>query len=108
VRFTDAGEVRIRLKAGAEPLVIEVSDDGPGIAAAEQARVFGPFERGAPAADTDDGAAGLGLYLARKQAGQIGAELSLASQAGSGSTFSITFTGSSAQPGTGPGTDPGS
>jgi signal transduction histidine kinase len=108
VRFTDAGEVRIRLNAGAEPLVIEVSDDGPGIAAAEQARVFGPFERGAPAADTDDGAAGLGLYLARKQAGQIGAELSLASQAGSGSTFSITFTGSSAQPGTGPGTDPGS
>jgi signal transduction histidine kinase len=102
LRFAGAGEVRIRLKAGAEPLVIDVSDDGPGIAAAEQARIFGPFERGERAADSDDGAAGLGLYLASKQAEQIGAQLSVASQAGSGSTFSVTFTDSSAQPGTGP------
>ena len=108
LRFTDAGEVRIRLTAGAGPLVIDVSDDGPGIAAHEQARIFGPFERGELAAGSDDGAAGLGLCLARKQAELIGARLSLASQAGSGSTFSITFADTGAQPGTPVGTNPGS
>ena len=106
LRFTDAGEVRIRLKAGAGPLVIDVSDDGPGVAVPEQARIFGPFERGELAADSGDGAAGLGLYLARKQAELIGARLSVASQTGSGSTFSITFADTSAQPDAGPDTGP--
>jgi len=108
LRFTDAGEVRIRLHASGGPAVIEVSDDGPGIPADEQARVFQPFERGASAAGRDDSAPGLGLYLAREQAGLLGAQLSLRSQAGSGSTFSVTFAGPRTQPGTGPGADPGS
>jgi signal transduction histidine kinase len=43
---------------------------------------------------SDDGAPGLGLHLARKQAGLLGAQLSLASQAGSGSVFSVKFAGS--------------
>jgi signal transduction histidine kinase len=93
LKFTDAGEVRIRLDASAEPLVIEVSDDGPGIAPHEQARIFEPFERGELAAESDDGAAGLGLCLARKLAELIGAQLSLGSQAGPGATFSVTFAG---------------
>lgn len=89
--FTDAGEVRIRLQARDGRVVIEVADDGPGIPADEQARIFGPFERGELAAERHDGAAGLGLYLACARAGLLGVQLSLASQADSGSTFSITF-----------------
>jgi signal transduction histidine kinase len=91
LRFTDAGEVRVRLRAHDEPVVIEVADDGPGIPVEEQARIFGPFERGERAAERHDGAAGLGLYLACVRAGLLGLQLSLASQAGSGSIFSITF-----------------
>ena len=106
LRFTDAGEVRIRLHAGDGPVVIDVSDDGPGIPLHEQARIFEPFERGARAAEGDDGAPGLGLGLARKQAGLLGAQLNVRSQAGSGSTFSITFADPHTEPGTGPGTDP--
>jgi signal transduction histidine kinase len=112
LRFTDGGEVRIRLHASDGPVVIDVSDDGPGIPLHEQARIFEPFERGANAAERDDGAPGLGLGLARKQADLLGAQLSVRSQAGSGSTFSVTFADPhsqpSSQPGTGPGVDPGS
>jgi signal transduction histidine kinase len=91
LRFTDAGEVHVRLQARDRPVVIEVADDGPGIPIDEQARIFGPFERGERAAERHDGAAGLGLYLACARAGLLGLQLSLASQPGSGSTFSITF-----------------
>jgi signal transduction histidine kinase len=106
LRFTDAGEVRIRLHSGDGPVVIDVSDDGPGIPLHEQGRIFEPFERGARAAEGDDGAPGLGLGLARKQAGLLGAQLNVRSQAGSGSTFSVTFADPHTEPGTGPGADP--
>ncbi len=88
--------MRIRLHPGEEQVIIDVCDDGPGIPGPEQARVFEPFERGDVA--SDDGAPGLGLHLARKQADLLGAQLSLASQAGSGSVFSVKFTDSQARP----------
>ena len=77
--YTDGREVRIRLHVDEEPVIIDVRDDGPGIPVPEQARIFGAFERGD--LDSDDGAPGLGLHLARKQAGLLGAQLTLASQA---------------------------
>ena len=106
LRFTDAGEVRIRLHSGDGPVVVDVSDDGPGIPLDEQGRIFEPFERGARAVEGDDDAPGLGLGLARKQAGLLGAQLNVRSQAGSGSTFSVTFADPHTEPGTGPGTGP--
>lgn len=104
--YTDGREVRIRLHASDEPVVIDVCDDGPGIPAGEQARIFEPFERGERAGD--DNAPGLGLNLACTQAGLLGAQLSLASHGGSGSTFSITFTDPHSRPASGTGQDPGS
>jgi signal transduction histidine kinase len=105
LKFAGAGEVRIRLYASGPQVVVEVSDDGPGIPPDEQARIFEPFERGELAAEHDDGS-GLGLYLARRQAGLLGARLSVASQAGSGSTFSLTFANPDAVSDTGTGADP--
>ena len=42
-------------------LLLEVTDDGPGIAEADRARVFERFTRGG----SDDGGTGLGLAIAR-------------------------------------------
>jgi signal transduction histidine kinase len=106
LRFADAGDVRIRLHAGDGPVAIDVSDDGPGISVEEQARIFEPFERSANALERDDGGPGLGLGLARRRAGLLGAQLSVRSQAGSGSTFSVTFPDPQTQPSIGPGVDP--
>ncbi|GAA3881521.1 ATP-binding protein [Saccharothrix violaceirubra] len=55
------GEVRVRASVGTE-LVLEVSDDGPGIAPEDRERVFERFTRGGRAAG---GGTGLGLNIAR-------------------------------------------
>jgi len=69
VRYTPTGgrvEVRAR-RATADQrsaVTIEVCDEGPGIAEAEQARVFERFYRADPARASSDGGAGLGLAIA--------------------------------------------
>ncbi|WP_442978136.1 sensor histidine kinase [Saccharothrix sp. 6-C] len=55
------GEVRVSAAVGAE-LVLEVADDGPGIAPQDRERVFERFTRGERAGD---GGTGLGLNIAR-------------------------------------------
>ncbi len=89
VRFADPGEVVVRVLA--EPGCVEVTDPGPGIPAEEQERIFAPFERGELAAERDDGGAGLGLYLARRLTGLLGAGLSVRGEPGGGTTFSVMF-----------------
>jgi signal transduction histidine kinase len=66
VRFSPRGsvvEVRARHHDGG--VVIEVLDEGPGIAEADRARVFERFERLDVARSSTDGGAGLGLAIAR-------------------------------------------
>jgi signal transduction histidine kinase len=46
-------------------VILEVTDDGPGIPADEAARVFERFHRLDPARAADDGGSGLGLAIAR-------------------------------------------
>jgi signal transduction histidine kinase len=91
--FADATQVRVELGAGTDPgqVVIEVSDDGAGIADKDQARIFEAFERGSGAAQLDPDGVGMGLYLARKMADRLGADLSVSSHPGSGSTFTVAF-----------------
>jgi two-component system sensor histidine kinase/response regulator len=107
--FADATEIRVKLGTGTGPrqVLIEVSDDGAGITDQDQVRIFEAFERGSGAAQLDPDGIGMGLYLARKMADRLGADLSLSSRPGSGSTFTVTFAdpgdlatpGSCAQPG---------
>jgi signal transduction histidine kinase len=58
------GQVRLIAVAGPGQLVIEVHDDGPGIAPADRDRVFERFGRGQRATSADGGT-GLGLAIAR-------------------------------------------
>ena len=70
--------------------VVEVSDDGPGIAAADLDRVFEPFFRLHADADTPKGS-GLGLAIARSLAHRNGGQLTVASRPGEGSTFRLAL-----------------
>jgi signal transduction histidine kinase len=70
--------------------VVEVGDDGPGIAAADHERVFEPFSRLHADADTPEGS-GLGLAIARSLAHRNGGQLTVTSRPGEGSTFRLSL-----------------
>jgi len=67
-----AGEVRIAVRRDDGALLIEVTDDGPGVPAGEEERIFQP---GARSRDANAGAAGLGLALARRLAHAAGGDV---------------------------------
>jgi signal transduction histidine kinase len=66
-----------------------VTDEGPGIPAEHQAKVFERFWRGDPARGRADGRSGLGLAIVRQIARGHGGSVALQSAPGVGSTFSI-------------------
>lgn len=66
---------------------IDVTDTGPGIPEAEQARIFERFYR-SPAVQDAQGV-GLGLYLAREIAAANGGYIKVSARSGKGSTFSL-------------------
>ena len=77
----------VRLTVDNHRVRVEVADEGPGLAAAEAARVFDRFYRTDSARDSRTGGSGLGLAIAagivQAHAGQIG----VVSSATAGSTF---------------------
>jgi CheY-like chemotaxis protein/two-component sensor histidine kinase len=85
----EGGQVWLQLHA--EPgrsLRLDVCDDGPGMDAATQARLFRPFERGDRADDETPGT-GLGLVISRQLVRAMRGQLRLRSSPGQGSVFSV-------------------
>jgi two-component system, OmpR family, sensor histidine kinase VicK len=66
VRFTpNGGRVEVRARRAPDGVTIEVCDEGPGIPASEQVRIFERFYRADHARTAADGGAGLGLAIAQ-------------------------------------------
>jgi two-component system, NtrC family, sensor histidine kinase KinB len=90
VRYTPAGGTVVvrgrRSDTNPASTVIEVQDDGPGIPKQYQTAVFDKFFR---MPGSGSGGAGLGLYIAKEITLAHGARLSLRSEAGHGSVFTI-------------------
>jgi signal transduction histidine kinase len=86
----EAGARQVRIDAGVQgsDLVVEVSDDGPGIPAKAQEKLFQPFAGSARAGGT-----GLGLVIARELIRAHGGELMLGRTGGSGTAFRILMPG---------------
>jgi len=91
VKFSPAGsEVRVGARrAGHRLLEAWVGDDGPGVAAADQARIFERFYK-ADRTRTAGGGTGLGLAIARHIVEGHGGTISVESEEGSGARFSFT------------------
>jgi signal transduction histidine kinase len=83
------GTVTVTVTSRPEGHGIEVTDTGSGVPAAEQGLVFERYYRGSEAR-TRPGT-GLGLAIARGLARAHGGDISLASEPGRGSTFTITI-----------------
>jgi len=89
VRFTDEGGVLLRLDFRQQVARIDVVDSGIGIAEQDQERIFLPFERGSAGRRVRETGTGLGLTITHLLCDLMGGELSLRSQPGQGSTFSV-------------------
>jgi signal transduction histidine kinase len=72
-----------------DAVVVQVRDTGEGIAAEDLPRIFERFYRSGPARDRDGGGAGLGLALVKELTEAMGGTVSVESQPGAGSTFTL-------------------
>lgn len=89
IRYSPDGSViKVRVSAGEELARISVTDQGDGIAAEDQDRIFEKFER---LGRSGDGGSGLGLFISRRLAHAMGGSLTVASAAGKGSTFTLAL-----------------
>ena len=84
------GQVVVGLRLHDGRLVIEVNDDGLGMTAAQQARLFQPFERLGREASEVRGV-GLGLAITRHLVELMGGQISVHSVPDAGSTFGFTL-----------------
>jgi GAF domain-containing protein len=91
IKFTDAGEVAIKAEANNGAFQVSVRDTGPGISAADQARLFQEFQQADNAITRKKGGTGLGLAISKRIIEMHGGRIWVESQPGQGSTFTFTL-----------------
>ncbi len=91
IKFTDTGEVEIRASAERGQFVLSVRDTGPGIADADQDRIFGEFQQIDNTNTRRKGGTGLGLAISKRMVEMQGGMISVDSVLGEGSTFRVVL-----------------
>jgi signal transduction histidine kinase len=81
--------VSVRVDAVDGVIQIAVADHGPGIAFADQRRIFEKFYRADPHLAHAPSGTGLGLYISRELVRRMGGSLEVESELGRGATFTI-------------------
>jgi signal transduction histidine kinase/CheY-like chemotaxis protein len=89
VKFTVNGSVSVRLRVRGGAALIDVEDSGPGIAADDQEAIFEPFRQVGAHARTGTGGTGLGLAISVRLARLMGGDITLNSEPGKGSRFTL-------------------
>jgi len=84
-------KLRIRLKDADTFIRIAVSDKGVGIPKAERDKLFQKFSRIPNRLSTEVGGSGLGLYWAKQIVDLHGGDITVDSEAGKGSTFTVSL-----------------
>jgi signal transduction histidine kinase len=93
LKFTEEGSVEVRAAVDGDEAVFEVEDTGVGIPPERQESIFEQFWQMEEALTRTAGGTGLGLTVARSFAELLGGTLSVESEAGLGSTFTLRIPG---------------
>jgi signal transduction histidine kinase len=92
IRYTREGHIAIRSRLDADVLRIEVEDTGIGIAPEDRPRIFDPYFRSRAARGEHVAESfGLGLSMARQMVRLLGGELTVSSEVGRGSLFTLAL-----------------
>jgi signal transduction histidine kinase len=91
IKFTDVGEVGVRVGAPNGMFVASVADTGPGIPEDQQQRIFEEFQQVDSSSTRRKGGTGLGLAIAKRIVELHGGRIWVESTMGKGSTFSFSL-----------------
>jgi signal transduction histidine kinase len=91
-KFTKEGEVRLRARRvanGRDWIELAVADTGIGMTAEQQAKLFEEFTQADASTAQRFGGTGLGLAITRKLARMMGGDVTVTSEPGKGSVFTV-------------------
>ena len=91
IRYTVRGSITVRSRLEPGGVRVEVEDTGIGMTPEDQARIFEEFFQVDGTHRAVGEGYGLGLAVAKRMAGLMGGDLSVASEPGKGSTFTLTL-----------------
>ena len=87
----DGGFVKVNVKTAGDKVQVSVSDNGVGIAPADQSRVFERFYRVDKSHSRESGGTGLGLSIVKHAVAYLKGSISLESTLGKGTTITVSF-----------------
>ena len=91
IKFTEVGSVTLKVEYANDELIFSVIDTGIGIKPSDQAQLFQPFQQIQSHLSRKQKGTGLGLALSRKLAQLHGGDLTLTSEIGQGSCFTLNL-----------------
>jgi adenylate cyclase len=92
-KFTKEGEVTLRARSGRDWIELAVADTGIGMTAEQQAKLFEEFTQADATTAQRFGGTGLGLAITRKLARMMGGDVTVTSEPGKGSVFTVRLPG---------------
>lgn len=90
-KFTDSGTIEVSAYRKGEMVAVDVKDSGIGISKENQAKIFEEFQQIDSSHSRKYKGTGLGLPIARRLAQLLGGDLTVESELGKGSTFTLTL-----------------
>lgn len=91
LKFTRKGSVVLTMRSAGQDISFSVKDTGIGIPADKQQTIFEAFQQADGSTRRQYGGTGLGLSISRQLARLLGGDISLQSQEGKGSDFTLTI-----------------
>jgi signal transduction histidine kinase len=89
VKFTDKGGITVTAECSSSNIFINIADTGIGIASSDISLIFDEFQQVDGSAARKYSGTGLGLAIARKTASMLGGKITVDSQPGKGSKFTL-------------------